>query len=87
MPSGFVDILKVKFRKCPHNRDRRLLAGKCINNRMGGRSRKRVELIVYCFRKRHLWGSKLHADYFITLQLVKADYVFPDIYMNWCTPP
>ena len=28
--SGFVDILKVKVGKCPHNRDRRLLAGKCI---------------------------------------------------------
>ena len=46
----------------------RLLAGKCINNRTRGRSGKGAELIVYCFRKRHLWGSKLHAGYSIPLR-------------------
>ena len=45
-----------------------LLVGKCINNRTRGRSGKGAELIVYCFRKRHLWGSKLHAGYSIPLR-------------------
>ena len=46
------------------------LAGKCKNNRTRGRSRKRAELIVYCFRRSQLWGSnlKLHAGYSITLR-------------------
>ena len=50
------------------NRNLRLLVGKCINNRTRGRSGKGAELIVYCFRKRHLWGSKLHAGYSIPLR-------------------
>ena len=50
------------------NRNLRLLDGKCINNRTRGRSGKGAELIVYCFRKRHLWGSKLHAGYSIPLR-------------------
>ena len=46
----------------------RLLDGKCINNRKRGRSGKGAELIVYCFRKRHLWGSKVHAGFSIPLR-------------------
>ena len=42
--------------------------GKCINNRTKGRYRKGAKLIVYYSRKRHLWGSTLHAGNFIPLR-------------------
>ena len=45
-----IDILKVKVGKCPHNRHWGTLTGKSINNRKRGRSQKRADLIVYCFR-------------------------------------
>ena len=60
--------LKVKVIIGLVNRNLRLLAGKCINDRTRGRSGKGAELIVYCFRKRHLLGSKLHAGYSIPLR-------------------
>ena len=43
-------------------------SGKSINNHKRGRSRKGAELIVYCFRRRHLWGSKLRTGYSIPLR-------------------
>ena len=64
----FVDILQVKVIIGLVNRNLRLLVGKCIDNHTRGRSGKGAELIVYCFRKRHLWGSKLHAGYSIPLR-------------------
>ena len=56
-------------RICPCNRYLGKLAGKCINNRTRGRSRKGAELIVHCYRRRHLWGSKLHVGYSFSLRL------------------
>ena len=52
----------------PDNRDWCALGGKCINNRTRGRSRKGAELLVYCFRMRHLVGSNLNAGYSIPLR-------------------
>ena len=66
------------------NSNLRLLAGKCINNRKRGRSGKGAELIVYCFRKRHLWGSKLHAGYSIPLRFYLGRSAFWDDVKNSC---
>ena len=85
--SGFVDILKLKVGKGPSNRDRRLLAGECINNRTRGRSRKRAELIVYCFKKRHLWESHLHSGYFILCVCILDGALFGDDMKKICVRP
>ena len=65
---SFVETTMKANRMCPRKRHWSELAGKCINNCTRGRSRKRAELIVYYFRRRHLWGSKLHVGYSIHLR-------------------
>ena len=62
-------------RICPRNRHWGELAGKCINSPTRGRSQKGAELIVYCFRRRHLWGSKLHAGFTFPMRF----------YLKWST--
>ena len=69
---------KVKVRICLDNRDWDALAGKCINNRTRGRSQKEAELIAYCFRRKHLCGSKLHAGYSIPLRFYLEGALFGD---------
>ena len=49
------------------NRHWGAFAKRCINNRTIRHDAKGAELIVYCLRKMHLWGSKLHAHYSIPL--------------------
>ena len=67
---SFVETTMKANRMCPRKRHLSELAGKCINNCTRGRSRKRAELIVYYFRRRHLWGSKLHVGYSIHLRFL-----------------
>ena len=43
-------------------------AKRCINDRTNRHEAKGAVPIVYCLRKMHLWGSKLHAGYSITLR-------------------
>ena len=43
-------------------------AKRCINNRTIRHDAKGAVPIVYCMRKMHLWGSKLHAGYSIPLR-------------------
>ena len=50
------------------NRHWGAFAKRCINNRMIRHDAKGVVPIVYCLRKMHLWGSKLHAGYSIPLR-------------------
>ena len=65
---SFVETTIKANRIGPYNRDWGALARKCIKNRTRGRSRKGAELIVYCFKRRHLWGSKFHAGHSIPLR-------------------
>ena len=55
------------------NRHWGAFAKRCINNRMIRHDAKGTVPIVYCLRKMHLWGSKLHAGYSIPLR----------IYLGW----
>ena len=50
------------------NRHLGAFAERCINNRTIRHDAKGAVPIVYCLRKMHLWGSKLHAGYFIHLR-------------------
>ena len=50
------------------NRHWGAFAKRCINNRTIRHDAKRVVQIVYCLRKKHLCGSKLHAGYSIPLR-------------------
>ena len=45
------------------NRHWGAFAKRCINNRTTRHDAKRAVPIVYCLRKMHLWGSKLHAGF------------------------
>ena len=74
----FYRHLKVKVRICPDNHDLGALAWKCINNRTRGRSRKEAELIACWFRRRYLWGSKLHSGYSIPLRFYLEGALFGD---------
>ena len=47
------------------NRHWSAFAKRCINNRTIRHDAKGTVPIVYCLRKMHLWGSKLHADFCI----------------------
>ena len=50
------------------NRHWDAFAKRCINNRTIQHDAKGAVPIVYCLRKMHLWGSKLHADHPIPLR-------------------
>ena len=50
------------------NRHWGAFAKRCINNRTIRHDAKGAVPIVYCLRKMHLWGSKLHAGYSIPLR-------------------
>ena len=50
------------------NRHWGAFAKRCINNRTIRHDAKGAVPIVYCLKKMHLWGSKLHAGYSIPLR-------------------
>ena len=52
------------------NRHWGAFAIRCINNRTIRHDAKGAMPIVYCLRKIHLWGNKLHAGYSISLRFI-----------------
>ena len=76
---SFVETAIKANRIGPDNRGwSALVIGKCTNNCTRGRSRKEAELLVYCFRRRRIWGSKLHAGYSILLRFISNGALIGD---------
>ena len=65
--SALVEGWSAVLYECSYNRHWGAFAEKFINNRTLRHDTKGIQPIVYCIRKIHLWGSKLHAIYSIPL--------------------